>query len=120
MTTIDTAEDLIRILRQGDYTPDMQTFLSDIDDALDSSLITERQRDRLVLTDLIDASHSSRQSRSRISRGRCLRHNKPVGTLTGLPPLAKPSTRYIRSRRFRLWQDTAYTGQTGNTLKEYP
>jgi hypothetical protein len=41
------------ILRQGDYTPDTQTFLSDIDDALDSSLITERQRDRLVLTDLI-------------------------------------------------------------------
>ena len=41
------------ILRQGDYTPDTQTFLEDIDNALDSSLITERQRDRLVLTDLI-------------------------------------------------------------------
>ncbi len=41
------------VLRQGDYTPDTQSFLDDVENALDTSLITEQQYERIVATDLI-------------------------------------------------------------------
>ncbi len=53
------------VLRQGDFTPDTQKFLDDIDEALESSLITEQQRDRLVLTDLVVRA-SKREGQSEI------------------------------------------------------
>ena len=41
------------LLRQGDYTPDTQQFLNDVENALDSGTITERQYERILLTDLV-------------------------------------------------------------------
>ena len=41
------------VLRQGDYTPDTQRFLDDVENALDSSVITEPQYNRITVTDLI-------------------------------------------------------------------
>ncbi len=41
------------VLRQGDYTPDTQRFLDDVENALDSGTITEQQYERIILTDLV-------------------------------------------------------------------
>ena len=41
------------LLRQGDYTPHTQQFLDDVENALDSGTITERQYERILLTDLV-------------------------------------------------------------------
>ena len=41
------------LLRHGDYTPDTQQFLDDVENALDSGTITERQYERILLTDLV-------------------------------------------------------------------